>query len=151
MKKSINIAFILVFCGLSVAPPTFADPTVLKLAFTCPLPKGNGINVISNFGSYVAGYGSELIDDNPAFNTPYFIGNIPSGANIPANIQQGVYVNSGTDFDVTTGMVSCSYKSSTRFDPFTVNYFITNSRGSVITSQSADKININQYVGFRRS
>jgi hypothetical protein len=149
MKKSIVIASFLALSGLT-APVVMAAPSTVEINFVCP--GVTGVGALYNFGSYIGGYGQETINGNPSTpNSPFFTYNISSGANIPANLADGVYASSGTNFDNSTSKVSCTYTSSATpaFDPITVDYTLTNATFISLTSQTVDSINLVQYLGLR--
>ena len=147
MKRSLVLASIFAMAGLAAAP-VMADPSIIVLSFTCPSASGTGLHVLSNFGGVkLAGYGTLTVDGSPAFNSPYFSYMIPSSANIPNKLT--TYSSSGTDFDSVTGIVTCSYTSSSTFDPFSVSYTITNGLGGQIANQTMNTIDINQFVALK--
>jgi hypothetical protein len=127
-----------------------ADPSLITFLFTCPTVTGSGHTVLSNFGSKVAGYGTELIDGNPSFNSPYFSTPISGSTNIPTNLTTGDYSSSATSFDNINGLVFCSYTSSTTFDPFTVAYQLTNGNGGQVAEQTLNTITIFQFLGLNK-
>ena len=144
MKKSI---LALIAASTLMSSVAIADPSIVTLEFTCPGVTGTGPFVLSNFGGKkIAGYGTETINGDPAFNAPYFSFAIPVGANIPSSLS--TYSSSGTGFDPVTGIVTCSYTSSSTFDPFTVSYQMTNAEGCQVATQTASTITINQFIGL---
>jgi len=145
MKKS--LCAIVALSGL-VSTIALADPTLITIEFTCPTTTGTGPNTLVNFGSRIAGYGTELIDGSPAFNSPYFNFSFTTGT-YPSPISAGSYSSSGTGFDALSGIVSCSYTSSTTFSPFTVSYQLTNAGGSQISAQTANTITLFQFLGVK--
>lgn len=142
MKK-----LVLALTALLATSTAFADPSIVVIEFTCPTTTGAGPHTLSNYGSRVAGYGTETIDGNPAFNSPYFNFTIGT-ANIPPLLTS--YSSSGTGYNSITGVVSCSYTSSGAFDPITVVYEMTNSNGGQIAAQTTNTITINQFVGLKK-
>lgn len=145
MKKSLA----LLLASLTFSGAVMADPSIVVIVFTCPTATGAGPGTLTNFGARIAGYGTETIDGTPSFNRPYFSGAIAPGANIPANITTGSYSSSGTSFDPTEGIVTCSYTSSTTFDPFSVIYQMVNAGGTQVASSTTSTITLNQFVGLK--
>jgi hypothetical protein len=148
MKKLMIATSVLFLSGFTTV--TTADPSNVAVDFTCPIIAASGANALNNFNNYIGGYGSETINGNPSSpNVPFFVGEIASGANIPADLTTGSYANSGTGFDGGKGTVSCNYTSSASpaFDPITVSYVLTNAYGSKVISQTDTTISIGQYLG----
>lgn len=144
MKKSLA----LLLTSLTISGTALADPTIITIVFTCPTASGAGEQALSNFGSRVAGYGTETINGDPSFNSPYFNGSI-TGLNVPANLTTGSYISSGTSFDPANGTVICSYTSSTTFDPFSVAYEMVNAFGTQVVTSTDTTITLNQFVGLK--
>ena len=148
MKNSFMPFILFSFSFFLVSTNVLADPNTVEIGISCPTANGTGTHTLSNFGNRISGYGSESINSNPAPMAPYFNLNFTSG-NFPIKIASGAYSSTGTDYDPTTGRVTCSYTSAT-FDPITVTYQMTNGFGGVILSQTAETIVINQYIGLKR-
>jgi hypothetical protein len=145
MKKTLAV----LLAGLTISGAALADPSIVVIVFTCPAATGSGPTVLSNFGSRIAGYGTQTINGDPSFNSPYFSGTFAVGANIPPSITAGSYTSTGTSFDPTQGLVTCSYTSSTTFDPFSVIYQMVNAGGTQVATSTASSITLNQFIGFK--
>lgn len=144
MKKIATAFFIIsAISPLSV----FADPSIITFEFTCPTTSGGGYHILRNFGTQIAGYGIELINGVPAFNSPYFKTPIANNANIPTDLSKGSYTSSGTHYDNVNAVISCSYTSSSSFNPFTVSYNLFSNLYTQVVSQSANSITILQFIG----
>lgn len=137
--------------SIAFASIASASPSLVPLVFTCPTATGTGPNTLVNFGSFIGGYGTELINAVPsAPNQPYFSTTVAPGANIPVPISAGSYSHSGTNYNSGTGVVSCSYTSGASFDPFTVTYTIlVNGSGGMISAQTTGTITIDQFIGLK--
>lgn len=128
----------------SLSTTALASPTIAVVDVFCPSTTIIGIHRLSNFGSFIAGYGTMNIDSNPA-NNPYFRYQIPAGANIPHSLTS--YFNNGIDYDDTTGTLTCHYKSTGTFAPFSTVYTMTNATYGQIVTQTANSIRINLLIG----
>jgi len=126
---------------LSTPLLSYADPVNLQIDIQCPIVNSSS-STLSNFGDYIAGYGMETVS-NQMFPIYFKSGPIQ---NIPAQLTN--YVNSNTQYDSTKGTITCSYTSNDANPPFTVMYDLTNGKGGVVTSSSANSIDINLPVGM---
>lgn len=143
MKKFI-LALSLI--GLTYSAQGIADPAIIAVHFICPTATGAGLHTLARFSGRISGYGTETLNGTPAFNSPLFNFVVPVGANIPTSLS--TYSNSGTGFNLTTGVVSCSFASSGAFSSFTTTYQMTNVAGGQIAAQTANTITINQFIGL---
>jgi hypothetical protein len=144
MKK---IILTFMWFGTVFSTIAMADPTVIAIHFVCPAATGVGLRVLTRYPTRVSGYGTETLNGQPSFNSPYFNYNIVAGDNIPMTLIS--YSNSGTGFSFTTGMVFCSYTSSSGFTPFSVSYQMVNVAGGQIAAQTLNTITINQFIGMK--
>lgn len=149
--KKLLITLMFIFLNAVSSQSVFADPDSIKYSFVCPTASGSGPKVLNHFGNYIAGYGTEYMNNIPKSPNPYFAGPISEGTNIPLNINAGSYINLSTNYAAATGKVSCNYASSTGFDPFSVAYFITNGRGGQIVSSTSNTVDIQMPEGFKRA
>lgn len=146
MKKLVLFSVLIELISL-YSPSIFADPTLIAIEFTCPSATGSGPGVLSRYPTRLSGYGTETLNGQPSFNSPYFNYNIQPGDNIPMSLS--TYSNSGTGFDPATGLVSCSFSSSGEFSPFTTVYQMVNAAGGQIAAQTLNSITINQFLGVK--
>lgn len=122
-----------------------ANPIGVPVDITCPSAQGN-TNVITNFGSYIAGYGSESVLSGS--NLIYFKSNsLPD--DIPRKLTN--YFNESADYDSTTGRISCVFASNTSDPRFSIAYFSTNGLGGIVQAQSNNSISIIFPVGIRKA
>ena len=150
MKKKINTVVFCAIYGLIASSNAIADPNIIEVGIVCPDTSGTGQHTLSNFNSYIAGYGKEYINSgNPAHVSPYFSMKT-FGGNFPALISGGAYASTSTQFDPIQSLVTCNYTSSAGFDPIHVSYWLTNAQGSTILSQTPDTITINLYLGLKQ-
>ena len=141
MKKIIAVVSLSVISGLGVIPSAVADPSSVNVEYTCPTTQGNNQHTLRNSGFRIAGYGTSVVNGSPAFNDPFFIFDLVGGNIYPAKISAANYVSDSTDYDSTTGIVSCHY-SSVSAPPFAVSYVTTNGIGGIIVSQTANTITV---------
>jgi hypothetical protein len=150
MKKSVLFAIMAASIGLGVSQmATAGNPSLVPFFFHCPVVAASGTHVLLNDGAKISGYGSEKINKESTSNNPYFSGAISVGANIPGDLTTGGYANSGTSYDPQTGMVTCSYTSSTTFDPFSVQYAVTGGLGGMVTTSTVDELTFKKFLGVK--
>lgn len=152
MKKSNSLKSLLILSSCALSPMAIANsiissnPVALFVEFVCPGIQGT-TNIVTNFGSYIAGYGTEFILSNS--NSVYFRSSCTTES-VPHKLTN--YSNLSTDYDSTTGKITCTYTSNNQDDPnFSVAYFLTNGRGGTIQSQSNNVISVNLPVGFKKA
>jgi hypothetical protein len=141
MKKFSLFTSVLAAATLSlVTTQVCADPIRVQSDFTCP-----SINMVSNFGSYIAGLGEEAVlsQHNPVyFRSHHF----PVG--VPDSLSS--YSNYSTDYNSVTAYVTCSYVSSEPMQlPFDLTYYVTNGLGGRVVSQTSNTINIIFSIGYK--
>ena len=150
MKRSVAYASLLAVSGILTTFNAIAEPNIIEIGILCPDASGTGNNTLSNWGSgLIAGYGKESINSAPSPQAPYFSVRVV-GANFPSRISDGNYASTGTQYDPTQATVTCSYASSSGFDPINVNYALTNGVGGVIIYNTVNTIVLNQYVGLKK-
>ena len=135
--------------GLLATFSAVAEPNIIEIGIACPDASGSGNSTLSNFGGRIAGYGKESINSVPSPIAPYFSVST-LGGNFPPRISDGNYTSTGTQYDPTQAIITCSYSSSAGFDPITVPYELTNGIGGVIIAKTANTIVINQYIGLKK-
>jgi len=133
-----NYLATMLLSAVAVTPgPVVANPINVSTFLACPGTNFSN-NVITNFGSYIAGYGEQsfLSTTIPIyFKSEHCIGDAPRSL---IN-----YTNFSTSYDSVTGTVTCSYQSSIVSEPLlTVAYTITNGKGGIITSQAPNGISL---------
>lgn len=149
MKRSDALKSILVFSSLVVASgiamaSSPGNPTNHVVTIVCPYTH-TGPNIVTNFGMYVAGFGSENILTQT--NQVYFTSGDFGVPGVPDSLAN--YSNLSTDYNSARSMVTCTFQSSVPTDPnFSVNYYITNGFGGYINSQSNDTISLTLPVGL---
>lgn len=138
MKKIISTLAIALIPALT--PSTvFANPIEHDVTYICPQAQK-----ISNFGSYVGGYGIEIL--SPSKKIPIYFKSMQHDPQIPWFL--GNYSNYSTNYDAPTGIVFCSYASSYAYEKnFSVAYSITNGKGGRILQRTADTILVSFLVG----
>lgn len=138
-----------ILAGLTIltlvnAPLLFAQGmTNLRVDITCPATQGQS-NVVTNFGTYIAGEGIEQVDSNNPTQI-YFLGPVPLGT--PSKLTE--YNNAGTNYDSTTGQVDCIYSQS-GYPTFVVSYILTNGKGGSIQYSNSNFISISLPVGLAK-
>ena len=146
MKKNHVLRSLLVLSSLVLSPGIVlaGNPIHYGVNVFCPYTQ-TGPNVITNFGSYIAGYGAEDILSQTTqvyFRSTSYVGNVPARLNN--------YFNESISYDSTTGVVSCNYQSNIPTDPvFSVSYNLTNGLGGAVQSQSSNAISIYFPAGLR--
>lgn len=127
--------------SLIVSTQLAAQPNSYLVHFFCPATSGS-IDVLTNYGSYVAGDGRQFFDGDDYMTPAFFKGPVTSDSNVPANVSLGGYTSSGTSYVEATGMITCFYISSLGFDPIKVSYTMINGHGGIVTSSANSSISI---------
>ena len=144
MKKNHSLGSLLILSGFIMSPaivtasvPVPKNPSGIFVDVTCPGVHGIS-NVLTNFGSYVAGYGQESMSSQPSVPV-YF-----TSSYLPPTVPHSLiyYFNETATYDSTTGVVTCSYLSSQSDPGFSVNYYVTNGKGGAINMQAANTLEI---------
>lgn len=120
------------------SPVAFADPNPFTLQIQCP-NVNNPVNILSNYGDYIAGYGIEQIQGHEEVAQIYF----KSKSNIkgiPAQLDD--YINSGVKYNSTTGDVTCAYSSAVGDPSFGVTYTLANGKGGKAAIAESDRITV---------
>lgn len=143
MGKLVSVAALSVL-SISVA---MAAGHKVKITMDCPDIGSKGPEIVTNYGTYLAGPGIQRVNGDAA-TFPLFEGPIVPGANIPVNLVSNGYFQSGTDYNPTNGAVTCYFQSSMGFDPFAVSYMMVNALNGTTVSSGADEIHIKLPVGL---
>ena len=143
MVKLVSVAAVACLSS-SVA---LAKVHTVKVTVDCPDIGSKGTEIVTNYGTYLAGQGIEKVNsDLPT--QPLFQGPTLPGANIPVDLVSNGYSNNGVSYNPTNGAVTCYYKSSMGFDPFSVSYLMVNALNGTTGSSGVDEIHIKIPVGF---
>ncbi|CAM3044830.1 hypothetical protein LEAN103870_14540 [Legionella anisa] len=143
--KNIFLSSLLMLSG-SIALPemAMADPIGYEVNVFCPMTQG-GPNAVTNFGSYIGGYGMENILSQ---TLQVYFRSTGSVQDVPANLIN--YFNDSVTYNSATGNIICSYQSNNPADPrFTVTYTITNGLGGTLLGQSNNSITVRIPVGLK--
>jgi hypothetical protein len=142
MSKLISVA-IITSCSVSMA---FAKDHIVKITLECPDIGTKGAEIVTNYGTYLAGAGTERVNsDAPTF--PLFQSPMITGLNIPFNLATNGYINDGVSYNATNGAVVCKYTSSMGFDGFYLSTVMHNARNGRVVSSSAKIIHLQIPVG----
>ncbi|CAM3033102.1 Uncharacterised protein [Legionella steigerwaltii] len=145
MIKNFSLSSLLILSSFIAAPGIgFSDPTGYGISVFCPNAQGTQ-NVVTNFGSYIGGYGVEAIFSQ---TLQVYFRSTGSVQNVPANLIN--YSNDSVTYSSATGTVTCSYQSNNPTDPrFTVTYTLANALGGTVQAQSNNSISITIPAGLR--
>lgn len=157
MNKNYSLKSIVALSGIVISSITMANtinsaaqiitnPVGQPSDIYCPSTQGT-TNVVTNFGSYIAGFGTQFSLSN---NQPiYFKSGLPAPGT-PRKLLS--YFNESIDYDSTTGNISCTYASNNFGEPpFSVDYLLTNGRGGIVVGQSNNSISLIFQIGFKKS
>jgi len=148
MQKFINkLVFVAVVSGLS-ASVAFAAGHNYKLTMDCPDISSKTKEMITNYGTYIAGEGTERVNSDVATH-PLFQGPTVPGANIPVDLKASGYANSGVSYNASSGSITCNFNSSMGFDPFSISYLMTNALNGVVQGAGNSQIKIKFPVGLK--
>lgn len=116
-----------------------AEPIKHDVTFSCPV-----IEMVSNFGDNVAGYGAELIFGE---SRPVYFKTLLWPEGVPSDLSS--YSSSATDYDSITALITCSYTSSNSNNAaFDLTYSMANGKGGLITAQTASVISLQFPIGL---
>ncbi|MFA6303741.1 MAG: hypothetical protein WC627_11520 [Legionella sp.] len=140
MKKINVLSTLIAALGLAITSTAALAYPIMNIAdFSCP-----DARVVANYGSYLAGFGSEAIVgqyNEIYFQSDYWLGGIPDSL---VN-----YSNSAANYDSTTGIISCSYTSTAETEKsFDLKYYVTNGKGGLIQYQSNTDISVGFPIGL---
>jgi hypothetical protein len=141
MKKSI---IALIALSGFVTLPAIAAGDLDTFRFECPNASG-GVPTerLTNYGSYIRGMGEENIGANKT--RPIFSG-IPS-AGVPLDLSTGGYGHAGTQYNPSTGRITCLYTSAQGKDAFNVSYVAENVKNGWVIKADNSKITIQVLAG----
>lgn len=142
ISKLVSIAVI--YCLSTSA--ALADAHHVKITVDCPDTSVRTKDIITNYGTYLAGEGAQRVD-NDASSHPLFEGPRALERNIPINIKASGYDNDRVEYNSLNGEITCFYKSSMGFDPFSVSYRMRNVLGGIVTDAGTVKIRILLPIG----
>jgi hypothetical protein len=141
MKKSI---IALIALSGFVALPAIAAGDLNTFRFECPNASGGSpTERLTNYGSYISGMGEENVDSNKTL--PLFSG-IPS-AGVPLDLSKGGYGHAGTQYNPSTGRVTCLFTSTQGKDAFNVSYVADNIKNGWVVKADNSKITIKVLAG----
>jgi len=146
-KMMIKISSVVAVSILSYSL-SFAQGHQVKITVDCPDIATKGDERVTNYGTYLAGKGFEKVNSGVA-TQPLFQGATVPGANIPTDLVTNGYNNSGVSYNPTNAAVTCYYKSSMGFDPFSLSYLMTNALNGTVVSSSTEEIHIKLPVGLK--
>ena len=142
MNKFVT-AVILTSCS---APIAFASSHIVKITVDCPDIGNKGTEIVTNYGSYLAGPGIQKVNSD-ASSYPLFQSPMVVGLNIPYNLNSHGYFNDGVTYNALIGAVVCKYSSSMGFDGFYLSTVMHNARNGHVASSSAEEIHLKIPVG----
>ena len=140
-----KLSSVVLVLGLS-SSHALAARSQTDITIHCP-GIGNGSEVLTNYGTYVAGTGHLNVNSDTA-TTPLFLANIVTGANIPADLLVSGYNNNGVVYNPTTGAVICYYNSTLNFDSFAVSYVMQNALHGYVVNADHQELHIKIPVGL---
>lgn len=142
MKKSIIIS-LAVLSGFT-AIPAMAAGDLGTYRFECPNASGGTPSErLTNYGTYIRGMGEENIGGNKTL--PIFSG-IPS-ADVPLDLSTGGYSHAGSQYNPSTGRITCLYTSAFGRDPFNVSYEAENIKNGWVIKADNSAITIKVLAG----
>jgi len=152
MKKNYSLKSLLAVSSLVLSSAAMAsigiiaNPVGLPSDIVCPATQGTS-NVLTNFGNYIAGYGTQFMFSN---SLPVYFKSSAYPTGVPSKLVS--YINDTADYDSTTGKVTCSYVSNSLGQPaFSVDYFLTNGQGGIVVAQSNNSISLLFQVGAKKA
>ena len=121
----------------------------VKVTMDCPDISDKTKDRITNYGTYLAGEGTERVNsDTPTH--PLFQGPTVPGANIPIDLKAAGYDGTGVSYNPANGAVTCYFKSNMGFDPFSISYLMVNALGGVTVDSGDEQIHITLPVGLTK-
>jgi hypothetical protein len=142
MKKAIMTSLV-VLSGLN-ALPAMAAADIDTFRFECPNAAGGKASErLTNYGTYIRGMGEENIGPNKIL--PIFSG-VPS-ASVPLNLAVGGYFHAGTQYNPSTGRITCLFKSTIAKPAFDVSYVGQNVKNGWVVQSDNSSITIKVLAG----
>ena len=144
MVKLLSVALI---SNISMSS-AFAQGHQVKVTLCCPDISVHSLDKIINYGTYLGGRGTERVNsDEPTY--PLFKGPVSPGSNIPIDLVMAGYGSDSVSYNPATGSVTCSYKSTKGFSPFSMSYLMKNALNGTVTGATAEQIHIKFPVGLK--
>lgn len=146
MKNFMNQLIVAAILTTSGASSAFSQSHIVKITVDCPDIANKGTEIVTNYGSYLAGQGIQKVNSDassyPLFQSPMIV-----GLNIPYNLTSHGYFNDGVTYNSVIGAVVCKYSSSMGFDGFYLSTVMHNARNGHVASASAEEIHLKIPVG----
>ena len=149
MKKFVGkLVSIAIASSLAVSVAMAQDHHV-KITVDCPDISNKTKEMVTNYGTYIAGEGIERVNSGtPTY--PLFEGPTVPGANIPVDLKSAGYLNNGVSYNPSNGAVTCFFRSSMGFDPFSISYLMVNALNGVTVGSGDEEIHIKLPVGLTK-
>jgi hypothetical protein len=113
--------------------------------YECPKASGGTPSErLTNYGSYIRGMGEANLNSSKVL----IIYHGKSSASIPLDLSTGGYSNAGTQYNPSTGRVSCLYTSNIGSAPFNVSYVGANVLNGYILKSDNSAITITLLPGL---
>lgn len=142
MKKAIAVSLV-VLSGFTTIP-AFAAVDLDTFRFECPNASGGSPSErLTNYGTYIRGMGEANIGLNKIL--PIFKG--VSSADVPLDLSTGAYSHAGTQYNPSTGAITCHFTSSNGKAPFNVSYFAQNVKHGWVAKSDNSAITIKVFAG----
>ena len=146
MRKLIGSLISVAVLSCSISPIAFAvTKHVTKITINCPDISKKTKDKLTNYGTYIAGFGTERVNSDapthPLFQSPINPGEIPF------DLKAAGYDGTSVKYNPTTGIVTCYYQSSLAFDSFSVSTTLLNARAGVTVGSGDEEIKIKVPVG----
>ena len=138
-KAAITLALLI------LTSTSYANPRGLVVDIACPDTKSPEI-ALTNYGSYVAGYGYEFFRDVDTRKI-YFKSEGALAPTVPSDLTN--YYHTGVNYDSTSGKVTCQFSSQKSDEaPFSVAYILTNGLGATVLDATSNGIELEIPVGL---
>ena len=142
MNKAIMTSLV-VLSGFA-AMPAIAAVDLDTFRFECPNASGGTPSErLTNYGTYIRGMGEANIGLNKIL--PIFKGE--SHVGIPLDLGTGGYSHAGTQYNPSTGWITCLFTSNIGFDPFNVSYQAKNVKNGFVVKSDNNSITIRSFAG----
>lgn len=134
---------VLAVTGLN-AMPAMAAADIDSIRFECPNASGGTPSErLTNYGSYIRGMGEENYSGIKIL--PIFSG-VPT-AGVPINLAAAGYSHAGTQYNPSTGRITCLFTSAFGNDSFNVSYSGQNVKNGWVVKSDNSAITINVLTG----
>lgn len=146
MKKFIGSLVSIAVLSCSFTPIALAvTKHVTKITVNCPDISNKTKDRLTNYGTYIAGFGTERVNSDapthPLFQTPINPGSVP------IDLKAAGYDGTHVTYNPITGVVTCYFQSSLGFDAFTIDSTLLNARGGTTVGSGDEEIKIKVPVG----